>query len=103
MVHRYTSGQFAHGLTSTIGASFCIKKLAVDGCTVRLQIWDTAGQERFRSMAPMYYRGANAAVIVYDITNEESFLDVEKWLNGRSSPARVHGWEGADEAHGSQS
>ncbi|PLW08395.1 hypothetical protein PCANC_26534 [Puccinia coronata f. sp. avenae] len=81
IVHRYTTGSFSYSLTSTIGASFCTKKLSVDGCKVRLQIWDTAGQERFRSMAPMYYRGANAAILVYDITNMESFLDIQNWLD----------------------
>ncbi|KAL1925455.1 uncharacterized protein VTP21DRAFT_338 [Calcarisporiella thermophila] len=55
------------------------KKLVVDNCRVRLQIWDTAGQERFRSMAPMYYRGAHAAILVYDITSEESFADMSTW------------------------
>ncbi|KAA1132770.1 hypothetical protein PGTUg99_009856 [Puccinia graminis f. sp. tritici] len=53
IVHRYTTGSFSYSLTSTIGASFCTKKLSVDGCKVRLQIWDTAGQERmsFRSLS----------------------------------------------------
>lgn len=82
LVHRYTSGQFsASAVPSTIGASFLTKKLIVDGIKVRLQLWDTAGQERFRSMAPMYYRGANAAVIVYDITNPNSFEDVKTWID----------------------
>ncbi|KAG2228282.1 hypothetical protein INT45_011074 [Circinella minor] len=56
------------------------KKLTVDDCHVRLQIWDTAGQERFRAMAPMYYRGAQAAILVYDITSEESFTDMNTWV-----------------------
>ncbi|KAI8443160.1 RAB5B, member ras oncogene family, isoform CRA_b, partial [Phakopsora pachyrhizi] len=81
IVHRYTTGSFSYSLTSTIGASFCTKKLSVDGCKVRLQIWDTAGQERFRSMAPMYYRGANAAILVYDLTNQESFSDIQNWID----------------------
>ncbi|KAG0149900.1 hypothetical protein CROQUDRAFT_278893 [Cronartium quercuum f. sp. fusiforme G11] len=81
IVHRYTTGSFSYSLASTIGASFCTKKLSVDGCKVRLQIWDTAGQERFRSMAPMYYRGANAAILVYDITNQASFDDIQNWLD----------------------
>lgn len=81
LVHRYTSGQFAIASTpSTIGASFLTKKLIVDGVKVRLQLWDTAGQERFRSMAPMYYRGSHAAVIVYDITSMSSFMDVRAWI-----------------------
>jgi small GTP-binding protein len=54
----------------------------MDGVKVRLQIWDTAGQERFRSMAPMYYRGANAAILVYDLTNLDSLADIKVWLDG---------------------
>ncbi|KAI7904474.1 P-loop containing nucleoside triphosphate hydrolase protein [Cokeromyces recurvatus] len=56
------------------------KKLTIDDCSVRLQIWDTAGQERFRAMAPMYYRGASAAILVYDITSEESFTELISWM-----------------------
>ncbi|KAG2206978.1 hypothetical protein INT47_008447, partial [Mucor saturninus] len=52
----------------------------VNECSVRLQIWDTAGQERFRAMAPMYYRGASAAILVYDITSEESFKEMVSWM-----------------------
>lgn len=82
IVHRYTSGQFsASSVPSTIGASFLTKKLIVDDVKCRLQIWDTAGQERFRSMAPMYYRGSHAAVIVYDVTSFDSFADVKTWID----------------------
>ncbi|KAI8142189.1 small GTPase superfamily, partial [Fennellomyces sp. T-0311] len=80
MVVRYVQKTFSTSSTSTIGASFMTKKLTVDDCQVRLQIWDTAGQERFRAMAPMYYRGAHAAILVYDITSEESFLDMNTWV-----------------------
>ncbi|THH18013.1 hypothetical protein EW146_g2903 [Bondarzewia mesenterica] len=59
---------------------FVTKKVYVDGLKVRLQLWDTAGQERFRSMAPMYYRGANAALLMYDITSVISFEDIRGWL-----------------------
>ncbi len=48
--------------------------------TVRFEIWDTAGQERYRSLAPMYYRGATAAVVVYDITKKESFAGAKSWV-----------------------
>ena len=54
---------------STIGAAFLTQTLAVNETTVKFEIWDTAGQERYHSLAPMYYRGAAAAIIVYDITN----------------------------------
>ncbi|KAG0016831.1 hypothetical protein BGZ81_011026 [Podila clonocystis] len=80
LVVRYVQRSFSANCTSTIGASFMTKKLVVDNCKVRLQIWDTAGQERFRSMAPMYYRGANAAILVYDITSEDSFRDMSTWV-----------------------
>lgn len=53
---------------STIGAAFFSQTLAVNDATVKFEIWDTAGQERYHSLAPMYYRGAAAAIIVYDIT-----------------------------------
>jgi Ras-related protein Rab-6A len=49
--------------------------------TVRLQLWDTAGQERFRTLIPSYIRDSNVAVVVYDITNRQSFLDANKWID----------------------
>lgn len=59
---------------STIGAAFLTQTLAVNETTVKFEIWDTAGQERYHSLAPMYYRGAAAAIIVYDITNAVCIL-----------------------------
>ena len=61
-------------------AAFLTQTLHVDGDTMKFEIWDTAGQERYHSLAPMYYRGANAAVIVYDITSMESFERAKKWV-----------------------
>ncbi|CUA77639.1 Ras-like GTP-binding protein RYL2 [Yarrowia lipolytica CLIB122] [Rhizoctonia solani] len=80
LVTRYVEGRFGQ-TTTTTGAFFYSKKAIVDGTKVRLQIWDTAGQERFRSMAPMYYRGASAAILVYDITSASSFEDVKLWID----------------------
>ncbi|TDL29752.1 ras-domain-containing protein [Rickenella mellea] len=81
LLQRYTQNKFdPKNTTSTTGAFFVTKKVHVDGLKVRLQLWDTAGQERFRSMAPMYYRGANAALLLYDITNSSTFEDVRGWL-----------------------
>jgi len=106
LLHRYTQNKFdPKNTTSTTGAFFVTKKVYVDGLKVRLQLWDTAGQERFRSMvscllhclfntlhnalathnllqAPMYYRGANAALLLYDITNASTFDDIRGWLEG---------------------
>ncbi|KIY45907.1 ras-domain-containing protein [Fistulina hepatica ATCC 64428] len=81
LLYRYTQNRFdpSH-TTSTSGAFFVTKKVYMHGMKVRLQLWDTAGQERFRSMAPMYYRGANAALLLYDITNKNTFYDIRGWL-----------------------
>lgn len=81
LLQRYTQNKFdPKNTTLTSGASFITKKIFVNGTKVRLQLWDTAGQERFRSMAPMYYRGANAALLLYSITDFATFQDVRGWL-----------------------
>ncbi|KAK2192213.1 hypothetical protein NP493_37g12049 [Ridgeia piscesae] len=68
-------------MESTIGASFMTKTITLDNKTFKYQIWDTAGQEKYRALAPMYYRGAAAAIVVYDITRESSFASVKSWLS----------------------
>lgn len=67
--------------TLTIGVDFKTKKLEVDGNTVKLAIWDTAGQERFRTLTPSYYRDAQGAILVYDVSNHSTFSKLETWLN----------------------
>ncbi|KAI2618847.1 ras-domain-containing protein [Hypoxylon sp. NC1633] len=83
LVTRYCKGAFDPAqTTSTIGASFMTKRV-IDGDTdtvVRLQIWDTAGQERFRSISRLYYRGANACILCYSITDAQSFAEMGIWL-----------------------
>lgn len=59
---------------STIGAAFFTQVLSLNEATIKFDIWDTAGQERYHSLAPMYYRGAAAAVVVYDITSMVAFF-----------------------------
>jgi Ras-related protein Rab-5C len=61
-------------------AAFLTQTVQLDDATVKFEIWDTAGQERYRSLAPMYYRGAAAAVVVYDITNPDSFTGAKSWV-----------------------
>ncbi|XP_067652810.1 ras-related protein Rab-22A-like [Haliotis asinina] len=80
IVMRFVNNQFKNALESTIGASFMTKTLLVDGNTYKYQIWDTAGQEKYRALAPMYYRGAAAAIIVYDVTRESTFRSVKSWV-----------------------
>ncbi|OAY65651.1 Ras-related protein Rab5, partial [Ananas comosus] len=80
LVLRFVKGQFLEFQESTIGAAFFSQTLALSDATVKFEIWDTAGQERYHSLAPMYYRGAAAAIIVYDITSTESFERAKKWV-----------------------
>ncbi|KAK1280044.1 Ras-related protein RABF2b [Acorus gramineus] len=80
LVLRFVKGQFIDFQESTIGAAFFSQTIAVNDATVKFEIWDTAGQERYHSLAPMYYRGAAAAIVVYDITNPISFTRAKKWV-----------------------
>ncbi|CAO2841507.1 unnamed protein product [Amaranthus hypochondriacus] len=79
LVLRFVKGQFYDYQESTIGAAFFTEVLSINDGNVKLDIWDTAGQERYHSLAPMYYRGAAAAVVVYDITSKESFEKARRW------------------------
>ena len=58
-----------------------IRTIELDGKTIKLQIWDTAGQERFRTITSSYYRGAHGIIVVYDVTDSESFNNVKQWLH----------------------
>ncbi|CAN6459705.1 unnamed protein product [Victoria cruziana] len=80
LVLRFVKGQFFDYQESTIGAAFFSQILSLNEATVKFDIWDTAGQERYHSLAPMYYRGAAAAVVVYDITSMDSFVRAKKWV-----------------------
>jgi small GTP-binding protein len=80
LVLRFVTGAFDRYSESTIGASFMSKNMTVDGQPIKFQIWDTAGQEKYHSLAPMYYRGAAAAIIVYDITKASSFETLKMWV-----------------------
>lgn len=80
LVLRFVKGQFHEYQESTIGAAFLTQTVCLDDATVKFEIWDTAGQERYHSLAPMYYRGAQAAIVVYDITNQDSFQKAKNWV-----------------------
>lgn len=77
---RFADDSYVESYISTIGVDFKIRTVEQDGKVVKLQIWDTAGQERFRTITSSYYRGAHGIIIVYDVTDEESFKNVKVWL-----------------------
>lgn len=78
---RFADDTYVESYISTIGVDFKIRTVELDGKTIKLQIWDTAGQERFRTITSSYYRGAHGIIIVYDVTDQESFNNVKQWLN----------------------
>nr|XP_006008045.1 PREDICTED: ras-related protein Rab-21 [Latimeria chalumnae] len=84
LVLRYCENKFNDKHITTLQASFLTKKLNIGGKRVNLAIWDTAGQERFHALGPIYYRDSNGAILVYDVTDEDSFqkvcnkIDLEK-------------------------
>ena len=77
---RYVKNSFSLHRESTIGAAFLSAPVSYKGRDIQLDIWDTAGQERYNSLAPIYYRGASAAIIVYDITSVDSFHQAKRWI-----------------------
>lgn len=78
---RFTDNRFKADHDITIGVEFGAKNIKVRKNLIKLQIWDTAGQESFRSIARSYYRGAVGVILVFDITNKDSFLNVYRWLS----------------------
>eukprot|EP00742_Colponemidia_sp_Colp-10_P010711 GILJ01011789.1.p1 GENE.GILJ01011789.1~~GILJ01011789.1.p1 ORF type:complete len:239 (-),score=26.36 GILJ01011789.1:501-1217(-) len=80
VVSRFTKNEFYDYQESTIGAAFTNQTLQLADHIVKMEMWDTAGQERFRSLAPVYYRGAAAAVVVYDICSLDSFEGAKGWI-----------------------
>ena len=77
---RYAENQFNENFFNTIGVDFKIKNLKLEDQVIKLQIWDTAGQERFRTLTASYYRGAQGIIIVYDVTDRETFENVRTWI-----------------------
>lgn len=80
LVLRFVSNDFQENKEPTIGAAFLTQKCTIGDRTIKYEIWDTAGQERFASLAPMYYRNAQAALVVYDITKPASFIKARQWV-----------------------
>ncbi|CEG47151.1 rab7 family gtpase [Plasmopara halstedii] len=79
LMNQYVNQKFSNQYKATIGADFLTKEIMLDDKLVTMQIWDTAGQERFQSLGVAFYRGADACVLVYDITNPKSFEKLDSW------------------------
>ncbi|CCC68847.1 hypothetical protein NCAS_0B07630 [Naumovozyma castellii] len=86
IVHRFVKDSFDELRESTIGAAFLSQTIKIkaeeqeEDVVIKFEIWDTAGQERYKSLAPMYYRNANAALVVYDLTQKDSLVKARSWV-----------------------
>ena len=78
---KFGQNTFSNDTLPTVGATFLTKYVILENEKIKIRIWDTAGQERYRALIPMYYRGAAAAILVYDITSRTSFDDIQNWIS----------------------
>ncbi|EAY10607.1 small GTP-binding protein, putative [Trichomonas vaginalis G3] len=90
ITNRLQYQQFEEDYQPTIGAGYIPYRTSCDGKDVELQIWDTAGMERYKSLGPIYYRDAVAAIIVYDQTDQESADVIKKWLDAFRGTVKTH-------------
>lgn len=80
IVNRIVNNEFDESTESTIGATYLSKTITIGSERIRLDIWDTSGSEKYKSLAPMYYRDARIAIVVFDVTSTSSLLEAEKWV-----------------------
>ncbi|XP_053331088.1 ras-related protein Rab-13 [Spea bombifrons] len=80
LIVRFSEDSFNNTYISTIGIDFKIRTTEIQGKKIKLQVWDTAGQERFKTITTAYYRGAMGIILVYDITDERSFENIQNWM-----------------------
>ncbi|KYO43392.1 ras-related protein Rab-35 isoform X1 [Alligator mississippiensis] len=78
---RFADNTFSSSFVTTIGVDFRVRTVVLGGLRLRLQVWDTAGQERFRTITSTYYRNAHGVIVVYDVTNPDSFVSVKRWMH----------------------
>ncbi|XP_016140850.1 ras-related protein Rab-13-like isoform X2 [Sinocyclocheilus grahami] len=89
LIIRFAEDNFNSTYISTIGIDFKVKTIEFEGKKVKLQVWDTAGQERFKTITTAYYRGAMGIILVYDITDEKSFENIQNWMKSIKENASV--------------
>ncbi|XP_046543860.1 EF-hand calcium-binding domain-containing protein 4B-like isoform X4 [Haliotis rubra] len=80
-IYRFCHSNFKQTFSATIGVDFQIKTMMSEGKLIALQLWDTAGQERFRSITKQYFRKADGVIVMYDVTSENSFINIRNWMN----------------------
>jgi len=90
LLHHFIQNTFKEHSQHTIGVEFSSRTINVGEKKIKLQLWDTAGQERFRSVTRSYYRGAAGALLVYDITSRESFVNLSRWLTDARALGSPH-------------
>jgi len=81
IIRRYVHEEFDCKYIKTIGVSHALKRLSLNDTEITMTIWDTGGQELFDCIRPQYYRGAHGVLVIYDVTSQESFDHLDKWLN----------------------
>ena len=81
IVNQYVFGSFTHHTVSTTQPAFCQKQITFKDTELSLEIWDTAGQERYHALSPLFYRDAEAGIVVFDLTDSDSFTRAQKWIN----------------------
>ncbi|EAY10306.1 Ras family protein [Trichomonas vaginalis G3] len=80
---------FEENLKPTISAAFRLKSMVFNGVEHEMQFWDTAGEEKFRSLAPIYVQNASLAIIVFDVTNEQSYNELNIWIDVSQSSGKI--------------
>jgi len=80
LISRFVKNVFTEAYVNTVGAAFATKSIRHGHKDVRLNLWDTAGQERYRALTNMFYKDAQAAILVYDITSLQSFRSLQSWV-----------------------
>lgn len=81
LITRYVNNTFDSKHLCTIGVDFMMKKVVINNKTIKLQIWDTAGMEKYKQITSSYYRGAQGAIVVFDLSSNKSFFSVKKWID----------------------
>ena len=77
---RFADDEFNENYVSTIGVDFRFRSLRHNGKKIKLQIWDTAGQERYRTITNAYYKGADGIILVFDLFDKKTFVNIDNWL-----------------------